>query len=314
MIAEVSGIEPDAAPPGAARGRRRAGARGRRAEPAELPPRAAARGDVRRPAPGRAQRAPSRARARVRGARPTTRTTAGSSSTSAIARHYATAGDQPAACARPCRPRSPRARSHAYGDAADLAERALELWPRVPDADQMIPLDHVELLGHRRGCAQRCRRSRPRRGAARARAAGARSGLRAPPLLGAARRACLASQWSLNRGNEAIETAERALSMLPPDEISRERASLLAWVARTRHLRGRYRDALSEGEAALATAVAAGDRRSESEVLNTLGMTQIVLGEDRRGHRQVCAGRSRSRARTTTSTASGPRTRTWLTR
>jgi DNA-binding CsgD family transcriptional regulator len=53
---------------------------------------------------------------------------------------------------------------------------------------------------------------------------------------------------------------------------------LLAWAARTRYLRGRHRHALEEGEVALATAVAAGDRRSESEVLNTLGMAEIVLG------------------------------------
>jgi DNA-binding CsgD family transcriptional regulator/tetratricopeptide (TPR) repeat protein len=46
-----------------------------------------------------------------------------------------------------------------------------------------------------------------------------------------------------------------------------------------RLLRGRYREALTEGKAALAVARAAGDRRSESEVLNTLGMAQISVGD-----------------------------------
>ena len=86
------------------------------------------------------------------------------------------------------------------------------------------------------------------------------------------------SQWALNRGSEAVETAERALSMLPADEISRERASILVWTSRVRYLRGRYREALKEGREALDTAIAAGDRRSESEVLNTLGMAGIVTG------------------------------------
>ena len=54
--------------------------------------------------------------------------------------------------------------------------------------------------------------------------------------------------------------------------------SLLAWTARVRYLRGRYREALKEGREALDAAVAAGDRRSESEVLNTLGMAGIVTG------------------------------------
>ena len=57
------------AAPGAARGRRRAGAGGLRGDPLELPSRAAARGDVRRPAAGRAERAAPRAGAGVRGPR-----------------------------------------------------------------------------------------------------------------------------------------------------------------------------------------------------------------------------------------------------
>ena len=66
-------------------------------------------------------------------------------------------------------------------------------------------------------------------------------------------------QWGLNRAPEAIETAERALALLPAEEGGSERASLLAWLARTRSLRGRYRDAIAEGEIALEAAVAAGD-------------------------------------------------------
>ncbi len=166
---------------------------------------------------------------------------------------------------------------HAYGDAADLAERALDLWPRVPDADQMIPLDHVELLGIA-AAAHGVAGDRARAGVLLERALeeldpDVDPGRYSELLVRLSR-----AQWSLNRGAEAVETAERALSMVPPDEVSAERASLLAWTARVRYLRGRYREALKEGREALATAVAAGDRRSESEVLNTLGMAGIVTG------------------------------------
>src|SRR5207302_8217773 len=66
-------------------------------------------------------------------------------------------------------------------------------------------------------------------------------------------------QWSLNRGLEGVRTAQRALTMLPDEDTSRERASLLAWLARTRFLRGRFRDAVTDGEQALECAIAAAD-------------------------------------------------------
>jgi DNA-binding CsgD family transcriptional regulator/tetratricopeptide (TPR) repeat protein len=196
---------------------------------------------------------------------------------SAIARHYATAGDQPAALRATVQAALAARDVHAYGDAADLAERALELWPRVPDADKSIPLDHVKLLtiaADAHGVAGDRSRAEVLLGHALKELDPEAEERRYAELLARLSRV----QWSLNRGSEAVETAERALSMLPPDEVSHERASLLAWAARTRYLRGRHRHALKEGEVALATAVAAGDRRSESEILNTLGMAQIVLG------------------------------------
>jgi DNA-binding CsgD family transcriptional regulator/tetratricopeptide (TPR) repeat protein len=196
---------------------------------------------------------------------------------SAIARHYATAGDQPAALRATVQAALAAREVHAYGDAADLAERALDLWPRVPDADQMIPLDHIELLGiaaAAHGISGDPARSEVLLSRALKELDPDTDPRRYSDLLARLSR----SQWALNRGAEAIETAERALSMLPAGEVSRERASLLAQVARVRYLRGRYREALKEGREALDTAVAAGDRRSQSEVLNTLGMAGIVTG------------------------------------
>ncbi|HEX4672869.1 MAG TPA: LuxR C-terminal-related transcriptional regulator, partial [Solirubrobacteraceae bacterium] len=194
-----------------------------------------------------------------------------------IANHYAAGGDQPAALRATVRAALAARDVHAYGEAADLAERALELWPRVSDPESLVPLDHVELLSL----------------AASAHAiAGDRS--RAEVLLQSGlrelsddgdqrRRSALLSrlsriQWTLNRGLEGVETAQKALALLPAGEESRDRAQLLAWLARTRFLRGRFRDAIEDGEAALAAAVAAGDSRSEGEVLLTLGMAEIALG------------------------------------
>jgi ATP/maltotriose-dependent transcriptional regulator MalT len=167
---------------------------------------------------------------------------------------------------------------HAYGEAADLTERALELWPRVPDAAEQTGLDEVALLwmaAH----AHAIGGDRARSEALLARAVGLldpeTDTVRYARLLG--RRARM--QWNLNRGTEAVDLAREALAMLPPGEARRERASLLAWLARTRYLRGRFREAVAEGQEALDAALEAGDETIEAEALNTLGMARIACGE-----------------------------------
>jgi DNA-binding CsgD family transcriptional regulator/tetratricopeptide (TPR) repeat protein len=196
----------------------------------------------------------------------------------AIAGHYAAAGDQPAALRATVRAALAAREVHAYGEAADLAERALELWPRVPDAREALPLTRLDLLE----LAAAAHSIAGDRGRAETLLEVALEEL--DPGLDERRYAGLLArkariQWSLNRGLEAVATAERALSLLPADDVSVERASLMAWLARTRFLRGRYRDAIADGEAALEAATAAGDPHTEGEVLNTLGMARISVGD-----------------------------------
>jgi DNA-binding CsgD family transcriptional regulator/tetratricopeptide (TPR) repeat protein len=198
--------------------------------------------------------------------------------TSLIAGHYAAAGDQPAALRAAVQAAYAAREVHAYGEAADLAGRALELWPRVPDAERIAGLDHVGLLtlaASAQGVVGERNRTEVLLQAALRELDPATDPRRYSSLL--ARLARI--QWSLNRGLEGVETAQRALSMLSGEAPIRERASLLGWLARTRLLRGRFRDALTDGEEALAMAVAVGDTESEGEVLNTLGMAQIALGQ-----------------------------------
>jgi ATP/maltotriose-dependent transcriptional regulator MalT len=196
--------------------------------------------------------------------------------TAAVAGHYAAAGDQPAALRAAAQAALAARDVHAYGEAAELAERALELWPRVAGADRQIPLSQIDLL---------------RLAASAHHVAGDRE--RAEVLLTRALEGVdpavdrniyvglLAQlsklQWSLNRGVEAVQTAERALSMLP-EEANPERAPLMAWLARTRFLRGRFREAVADGEPALQDARRAGDQATEADILNTLGMAHMALG------------------------------------
>jgi ATP/maltotriose-dependent transcriptional regulator MalT len=228
-----------------------------------------------------------------------------------IAHHYAAAGDQPAALRATVGAAQAASKVHAYCEVADLADRALELWPRVPDAAELAGLDRVELLSL----------------AAEAQSLGGH-GARGEMLLQAALKeldpledrrrysgllARLARvQWNLNRGEEGVQTAKQALSMLPESDGGHERAFLLTWLARIRFLRGRFRDAVSDGEDALAAAVASADLRAEGEVLNTLGMAEIALGSVDQGSRG-CVARVRSRSTSTISAGSQTPTPTWPT-
>jgi predicted ATPase/DNA-binding CsgD family transcriptional regulator len=196
----------------------------------------------------------------------------------AVAGHYAAAGDQPAALRSAVHAALAARAVHAYGEAAELAERALDLWPRVPDAEQVSALDEVDLL---RLAASAHTIAGDR---ARAEVLVERALADVDPNTDPRRYAGLLArlariQWQLNRGLEGVETAVRALSLLPAGQPSRERAQLMAWLARTRFLRGRFRDAIADGEEALAAAVEVDDPHSEGEILNTLGMAQIVLGQ-----------------------------------
>jgi DNA-binding CsgD family transcriptional regulator/tetratricopeptide (TPR) repeat protein len=195
----------------------------------------------------------------------------------AVAGHYAAAGDQPAALRAAVQAALAARAVHAYGEAAELAERSIELWPRVADASALIPLTLVDLLT----VAASSHTVVGDLGRAEVLVERALDQVdpEAEPQLYAGLLDRLARlQWSLNRGVEGVETAQRALSMLPQGKASQERALLMAWLARTRVLRGRFRDAVPDGDAALAAAIEVGDRHAEGEVLNTLGMAHVGLG------------------------------------
>jgi DNA-binding CsgD family transcriptional regulator/tetratricopeptide (TPR) repeat protein len=205
--------------------------------------------------------------------------------TTAIASHYTAAGDQAAALRTTIDAADAAQRVLAYGEAAELYERALELWPRVGEADRPTGVDRPELLSRAAG-AHGNHRDRTRSEVL------LREALRElDPLADRARFASLLARlartiWSLNRGTEAVATGERALSMLDEDELE-VRPSLMAWLARMKYLRGRFAPAAEDAEVALEAAIRAGDHDAESEVLNTLGMAQASRGEVEPGLAQL---------------------------
>ncbi|MGH2876354.1 MAG: tetratricopeptide repeat protein, partial [Solirubrobacteraceae bacterium] len=201
---------------------------------------------------------------------------------SSIAGHYDAAGDQPNALRSTIAAARWAHKVYAYGEAADLTERALDLWPRVDEPDKVARVDHVELL-RMAAAAHQVLDERQRSVVLVKKALDEldpdREPVRYAGLLGMLARL----NWSLGRGVEAVAIGERALAMLPGGDPDQVRVRLQAWLARTRFLRGRFRDAVSEGEAALQSAVEAGDTIAEGSVLNTLGMATVALGDVDRG-------------------------------
>ncbi|MEA2324376.1 MAG: hypothetical protein QOD81_4226 [Solirubrobacteraceae bacterium] len=194
-----------------------------------------------------------------------------------VAHHYGSAGDQPAALRASVRAADAAESVHAYGQAAALLERALELFDRVADPDGVAGLDRVTLL--RRAAEDHQLDGDAGRQEALARAALALVDEGAEPRRAATLLESVAdAQWHLGRAEQAIATADHALSLLPAGEISPERGSLLNWQARSLMLRGKLTKAVAAAEDALAVADALDDRQLRGRALNALGTSLMGLG------------------------------------
>jgi DNA-binding NarL/FixJ family response regulator len=196
----------------------------------------------------------------------------------AIAHHYHSAGDQPAALRAKVRAADAAEGVHAYGQAADLLEGVVELFDRVPDAEALAGADRATLLA--RAAENHLLDGDTVRQEALARAALALIDEGAEP-----RRAVRVletlqhAQWHLGRADEAVATADHALALLPPGEISPERASLLNIRATRLMLRGKHTSAVAAAREALEVSETLGDHNLRGRGLNALGSSLMMLGE-----------------------------------
>jgi DNA-binding CsgD family transcriptional regulator len=194
-----------------------------------------------------------------------------------IAHHYLSAGDQPAAFASAVRAAEAADKVHAFGEAAKLYERALELWPRVSDAEGLVGRDRCTLLAQ---AAQAHEYDvHDVRAEALYEAALESIDEEADPHRAAGLLERLgAMRWRLGLAESGLATLERGLALLPPDDVSRERAWLLARRASCIMLRGRHRSAIEAARAALPVAEAAGEPGARARALNALGTSLMSLG------------------------------------
>jgi ATP/maltotriose-dependent transcriptional regulator MalT len=203
--------------------------------------------------------------------------------TAAAAHHWAAAGDQPQALAAAVRAALAAERVNAFGEELALFERALGLWERVPDPETVAGMDHVELLKRAAFAADQA--GDPARQEALLRRAFELVGdeTKNPFACALLRERLSQSLWSQHRQEEAVEELRRALSLLPEDEPSRERAKLLSELAKKRMLQARFSESEEIAEQAIAVAQAVGDREAEGRALNALGTATGVQGDVDKG-------------------------------
>ena len=210
-----------------------------------------------------------------------------------LALHWYAALDLPRALTASIEAGRQAAAAYAPAEAQRHLERALEVWPRVEDAEQRAGMDEtgvLRLAGEAALQAGSLTRALALVDRAMARAEGDGDKSRLPELLD--RRAGVLR--ALARDTEAIGVVEEALRMLEAESPSRIRAALLTGLARSlTHVR----DLEAAGRAAQAAVDAArevGAGELEADALITLGTAEAYVGDLDRALEALRTGRERA--------------------
>jgi DNA-binding CsgD family transcriptional regulator len=193
----------------------------------------------------------------------------------ALALHWSAAHDLPRALPA-CLDAARLAAPYAPADALRQLERALELWPRVPDAEERCGVDIVEVL-HRAGVSAYAAGALDRSLALFAEALDELG-----PDADAERRALLleakaAALIDVSRPDEATAALEEAESLLPEEPPTVARAVVLAALAGRRFFTGELERCQLASERAVAAARAAGAHEPEANALILLGCARVYL-------------------------------------
>jgi DNA-binding CsgD family transcriptional regulator/tetratricopeptide (TPR) repeat protein len=203
-----------------------------------------------------------------------------------IAHHYYSAGDQPRALKTALGAADAVRSLHAYGEAAALLDRALELWPRVDDPGMVTGIDEAELLS-RAGRLHYLAGEDAVGAALYERAIEAVGDDADPERLASLLRALATCQWFLGQADRSRETQRRGLELLADNADSPARARLLAQQVRFLLLQGRFREVCEAAPEALEATERLGLDSELSGVLNRLGCALMSLGRESEGRERL---------------------------
>ena len=224
----------------------------------------------------------------------------GDADASALAYHSYAALDLPRALPASVRAAARAAAAGAPAEALRLLERALEIWPRVADARERTGMDRVDVSRLAANAAYRSGaldRARSLLADALAELAQAATEDGEPSGADRVRRALLLERYAVVQRDssepaQAAATLQQALGLLPPDQVTRAHAVVLATMAGAQM---RADDMISCAETAkraieAARAVGATDAEADASVtlggaLSYLGPTDVGLDSLRTGLR-----------------------------
>jgi predicted ATPase/DNA-binding CsgD family transcriptional regulator len=206
----------------------------------------------------------------------------GGEADAALAYHWYAALDLPRALPASVDAAARALTAGAPAEALRLLERALEIWPRVPDAQERTGLDRVDVS--RLAANAACRHGALDRALsllADALAELPETDAGSPPGE-RLRRALLLARYAVvqrdgSTPEEAAETLRRALALLPPDQVTRAHAVVLATLASTQMRADDLAEAAKTARLALDAARAAGAREAEADAAVTLGSALTYL-------------------------------------
>ncbi len=199
-----------------------------------------------------------------------------------VAHHYHAAGDQPRALAAALVAAQAVQRLHAYGEAARLLDRALELWGRVSEPEELTGIDLAELLT-RAGRAHYLAGEDEVAAPLYQRAVEEIDERADPERAATVITALAGSQWALGQAERSRATQRRGLELLADGGDSVARALLLAQRVRFLLLQGRFRDVRDEAPEALQVAARIGLESATAGILSRLGSALLALGDDEAG-------------------------------
>ena len=204
----------------------------------------------------------------------------------AVAHHFHRAGDQPEALRTAILAADAATAAHAEADAAQLLERALELWERVVEPEALVDadrMDHVDLLlrtsrAHRN--TDDDRRLTLVNEALREARAKDPDDPRVPVLL--QQRAM--SEWQLGRGEASRASLDLARRLLADDAPETQRISLTISRMKLATLQSRYAETIALAEEVLPQLPDSHDGRIlRSETYNNLGLALIMTDRHEEG-------------------------------
>jgi DNA-binding CsgD family transcriptional regulator/tetratricopeptide (TPR) repeat protein len=199
---------------------------------------------------------------------------------SALAYHWYAALDLPRALPASVRAAARAAAAGAPAEALRLLERALEIWPRVADARERTGMDRVGVsrlaadAAYRSGTLDR----------ARSLLSDALAELSADaPDVDPLRHALLLERYAVVQRDSsepaaATATLQRALDLLPPDQVSRAHAVVLATMASSQMRADDMASCAETARRAIEAARAAGAKDAEADASVSLGSALSYLG------------------------------------